>query len=134
MIQDCRYSEGCIKLVEKTLGEKVDFDPLEPISSDNKELIKTAVEVDKLLHKPEEDPLIKGLEEALRRIISGDTAEELPLQASDVLQTADLIKDPGDGSDLPDEFISAKDESGTANGLASAMEELEALIGLYEVK
>ena len=134
IVRYCRYSEGCIKLVEKTLGEKVDFDPLEPISSDNKELITTAVEVDKLLHKPEEDPLIKGLEEALRRIISGDTAEESPLQASDVLQTADLIKDPGDGSDLPDEFISAKDEPGTANGLASAMEELESLIGLYEVK
>ena len=128
-----RYLEGCIQLIEKTLGEKVDFDPLEPINSDKKELIKSAIEIDKLIHKPEEDPVIKGLEEALRRIISGDNPEGTG-DISAALQTADLIKDPGDGSELPDEMESDAETSGSEEKLLSAMEEMDALIGLYEVK
>ena len=128
-----RYSAGCIQLIEKTIGEKVDFDPLEPISSDNKELIRTAVEVDKLIHKPEEDPVIKALEEALCRIMSGGCYDDT-VQIPDVVQTADLVKDPGDGSDLEDENDIAAENQCDEKRLASAMEELESLIGLHEVK
>lgn len=125
-----RYSAGCIQLIEKTLGERVDFDPLEPISSDAKEIIKSAVEVDRLIHKPEDDPAIKGLEEALCRIITGNEGDEDSNPISGLLQTADLVKDPGDGSDLPDE----DSEQGPSERLSSAMEEMDALIGLHEVK
>lgn len=128
-----RYSAGCIQLIEKTLNEKVNFDPLEPISSDNKELIRTAVEVDKLIHKPEEDPVIKALEEALCRIMSGGGSDNI-VQIPDVVQTADLVKDPGDGSNLEDEYCSTGENQKEEQGLVPAIEELDSLIGLYEVK
>lgn len=103
---------------------------MEPISSDAKEIIKSAVEVDRLNHKPEDDPAIKGLEEALCRIISGNRGDEDSNPISELLQTADLVKDPGDGSDLPDEDT----EQGPSERLSSAMEEMDALIGLHDVK
>lgn len=134
MVRYCRYASGCIHMIEKTLDEKVDFDPLGFVESDKKDLIISAVEVDKLLHKSEEDPVIKGLEETLCRIVSGETSKtETDEEPGLELSEADLVKDPGDGSDLTEEFLSGQDESESA-GLASAIEEMDALIGLHEVK
>lgn len=96
------------------------------------------MEVDKLIHKPEDDPAIKGLEEALCRIISGNGGNEDTNPISELLQTADLVKDPGDGSDLPDDnetSLQNKDvKKDPSERLCSAIEEMDALIGLHEVK
>ena len=138
IVRYCHYSAGCIQLIERTLGEKVSFDPLGPISSDTKEIIKAAVEVDEIIHKPEEDPVIGGLEEALCRIISGNGDDEDLNHISEIPLAADLVKDPGDGSDLPDDstlYLQNTDTDKVSTQiLTPAMEEMDALIGLYEVK
>ena len=130
MVRYCRYATTCIQMIEKTLNEKVDFDPLGFIESDKKDLIITAVEVDKLLHKSEEDPVLNALEDALCKIVSGEEiTKESDGDNQDDFSEPVLLKDPGDGSDLPDE-----DDLVVGAGLTSAMEEMDALIGLYEVK
>ena len=130
MVRYCRYATTCIQMIEKTLNEKVDFDPLGFIESDKKDIITTAVEVDKLLHKADDDPVVKELEEALCSIVAGrENPQNLDEDSRIELSEPVLIKDPGDGSDLPDE-----NETPVNNGLASAMEEMDALIGLDEVK
>ena len=60
MIRYSRYTTCCLDMIERALGEKVDFDPLGIVNSDQKELIKSAVEVDRLIHEKEEDPVIKS--------------------------------------------------------------------------
>lgn len=130
MVRYCRYATTCIQMIEKTLNEKVDFDPLGFIESDKKDLIITAVEVDKLLHKSEEDPVLNALEDALCKIVSGEEiTKESDGDNQDDFSEPVLLKDPGDASDLPDE-----DDLVVGAGLTSAMEEMDALIGLYEVK
>lgn len=130
MVRYCRYATTCLQMIEKTLNEKVDFDPLGFIDSDKKDIITTAVEVDKLLHKADDDPVVKELEEALCSIVAGrENPQNLDEDSRIELSEPVLIKDPGDGSDLPDE-----NETPVNNGLASAMEEMDALIGLDEVK
>jgi len=130
MVRYCRYATTCLQMIEKTLNEKVDFDPLSFIDSDKKDIITTAVEVDKLLHKSEEDQVVKELEESLCKIVDGEKrSQEFNEDSQIELSEPVLIKEPGDGSDLPDE-----DEFAANKESSSAMEEMEALIGLDEVK
>ena len=104
MVRYCRYATTCLQMIEKTLNEKVDFDPLGFIDSDKKDIITTAVEVDKLLHKADDDPVVKELEEALCSIVAGrENPQNLDEDSRIELSEPVLIKDPGDGSDLPDE-------------------------------
>ena len=132
MVRYSRYASSSIQMIERTLNEKVDFDPLASVTGDSKDLIKSAVEVDKMLHKSEEDPVIIALEEALNKIISGEDKSQKEEDLI-VVSENELVKDSGDGSDLPDEIIDENDtQEGT--GFTSAMEEMDALIGLDEVK
>ena len=51
MIRFSRYTNYYTEIIEQTLKEEVDFDPLEVVESDQKELINCAVEVDNYIHK-----------------------------------------------------------------------------------
>lgn len=142
MVSYCRYTNTCIGLIEKAFGEKVEFDPLGNVTSEHKELIKCAVEVDKLINKKENDPVIAALEEALIKTINDDDYDDAVVDHPYI----EIVKDSGDGTDLLDETAAdiIKDESdGSAlpdeNNVSevltlTAMEELESLIGLQEVK
>lgn len=146
-----RYTTASMELVEKTLGQKVDYDPLECLNSEKAELVKYAIEVDKEIHKREKDPYIGALEETLMSNFSKEeasTADELDVD-NDMLETQpdllkeagdgldlesetihDLVKNAGDGSDLPDEESVSEVYTKKMDGL----EELDAMIGLAEVK
>ena len=142
MVSYYRYINTGMKMVEKALGKKVDFDPLSVVSSEHMEIIKYAVEVDELIHKDEEDPLIKAFGDTLEKIVQKDDASEKeeeracfgivvdPGDGSDLVdeKPVDIVKDEGDGSDLPDEWIEPEELN------SDALFELDELIGLKEVK
>lgn len=132
MVRYNRYASSCIQMIEKTLHAKIDFDPLASVDSENIELIKSAVKVDKVLHKSEEDPVIRVLEETLCNVMPGeDNSQNEDDQV--VVSEVDLVKESGDGSNLPDEIIDGNDSAEEAC-FTSAIDEMDALIGLDEVK
>lgn len=135
MVRYCRYATSCTCMIERTLGEKVAFDPLDMVNSAQKDLIISAVEVDRQLHKSEEEYSANSMENALCQILSGITAagEADDSDKGKDQPEAELVKDPGDGSDLPDD-ASWSDDAPKDKARASAMEEMDALIGLHEVK
>ena len=153
MVKYYRLSDGCIHMIEKSLGEKVDYDPLNMLEDSTAEIIRLAAEIDKKVHK--DDPIISHVEDAIRTTINEDNEAE-PIQKVEPEEneqelfkddgdgtdlddeiTADLIKDDGYGSDLEDEVL---DISGVTpihrqqDKELTAMEELNNLIGLREVK
>ena len=65
-----RLSKGCSELVERTLGESMDFDPLKNVRCEYIDLIRYAIEVDKYIEK--EDPLIERIEDAILDILDGE--------------------------------------------------------------
>ncbi len=121
MVAYYRLCDRCIKLAEKALKIKVDFDPLARIKGDNIELIKCAIEVDKVIH--EKDPIADALEKTVIKMF-----EDLPdADVSEAVEKEiELYKETGDGSDLEDEMSSDIE--------TTAMDELNALIGLQDVK
>lgn len=153
MVKYYRLSDGCIQMIERSLGGKVDYDPLNMLEDSTAEIIRLAAEIDKKVHK--DDPIISHVEDAIRTTINEDNEAE-PIQKVEPEEneqelfkddgdgtdlddeiTADLIKDDGDGSDLEDEVL---DISGVTpihrqqDKELTAMEELNNLIGLREVK
>ncbi len=142
-----RYTTSCMELIEKALGEKVDFDPLDCIKSEHMEIIKYAVEADKHVNKRVKDPFVYAVEEALVSILSHEkrnTVEDNVAETDTIDLKPEILKDEGDGADLDDEISHdlskvehdgfALQDEGSENGLTEAMEELDALIGLSEVK
>ncbi|MCR5603736.1 MAG: AAA family ATPase [Lachnospiraceae bacterium] len=146
-----RYSSGCIRMVENALGERVDFDPLIGVESEQAEIVRAASRIDEMLHnnKPQDE----AIEKALIAVIN-DKKDEA--DGTHLLHISDmeLYKDPGDGSDLPDEegFYLIKDP-GDGSALESesqdsaevqqecdnqsqtpAMKELDNLVGLDDAK
>lgn len=149
-----RYTNGCIRMIEKALEEKVDFDPLDGIDDEQKEMIKAAIKIDVLLHN---DPYEEVIEEAIHSVMNNqddntisdadnetdisDKEIELfkdPGDGSDLAdeRRVELIKDPGDGSDLKDEPIEEQNDHRTqiCSYSVPAMDELDALAGLKEAK
>ena len=148
MVAYYRLSQGCIDLIENALGKKVEFDPLERLKDDQAKLIRTAVEIDRMIHK--KNPVVEALEKAVVKALAdadtdSDTKEEPekelfkdPGDGSDLEDeaTVDIIKDQGDGSDLEDEVIAVDGAIPFSQKKApqSAMDKLNALIGLQDVK
>ena len=137
-----RYSSTCIQLIERTLGKKVEFDQLGLINSSKIDLIKSAIEVDERFHRREEDPVIKTLEEGLCRVIQNSN---MPTVEQDGKGETDTDSEPESGEntekdseDSTDHIDSGEeaipDEAVTSPVHVPAMEELNALIGLSEVK
>ena len=130
MVAYYRLSQGCIDLIENALGKKVEFDPLERLKDDQAKLIRTAVEIDRMIHK--KNPVVEALEKAVVKALAdtdtdSDTKEE---------PEKELFKDPGDGSDLEDEVIALDGAIPFSQKKApqSAVDKLNALIGLQNVK
>ena len=65
MVNYHRYSSACIELVEKTLKQKIDFDPLGNINSDHLDIIKCGIDVDQIINNREKDPYVLAMEKAL---------------------------------------------------------------------
>ena len=127
-----RYASTCFQMIEKTLGENCEFDPLEPITGENRNVIKAAVEVDRMIHKDEDDPVITALEQALCKLVSGSNEDDV-LDIEETERPVDLIKEAGDGSELEDEENNSASDN-DSNRYSSAIEEMDTLVGLYEVK
>lgn len=148
MVAYYRLCSGCIQMVEKSLGEKVDFNPLSVIKEGKElELIKCAIEIDKMIHK--KNPLVEAMEEALRRTLAEDKEKDVDIVEEEKKEielfkdqgdgselesetNAELIKDLGDGSDLQDEIVEV--EPHYEEMQLTALDELDALIGLQDVK
>lgn len=146
-----RYSNGCIRLVENALGVKVDFDPLSGMKEEQAEIVRAAAKIDEMIHvnNAQDEAIVKAL---MSVINNGENDEGDSHSFSE--SEKELYKDPGDGSDLPDEDgIDLIKESGDGSELVSeafagektlhdcdhqiqspAMEELDALVGLEEAK
>ena len=136
-----RYASGCIQLIEKALCCSLDFDPLTLLKSDKIDLIRKAINIDKQLHKREDDPVIKALEAAIIHAVNNSNGDKERAKRSNEI-IIDMDKNPGDDSELlteeTDEHSSSSEKPNnlqTKNAaLATAMEEMDALIGLSEVK
>ena len=125
MVRYSRYASACLKIIEKNHGIIIDFDPLLFIQEDKKKMIETAVEVYNQLHKPEDDPVIRELEQNVRTIMSKVVSRE------------DRSRNSEDSTSIDEAYVNAND---CGNGdderteHISAMEELDSLIGLEDVK
>ena len=69
MVKYYRLSDGCVRMIENTLGEKVDFDPLDSLSKDAADVIRMAAEIDRSFHP--DDPVITSIEDAIRKTLEG---------------------------------------------------------------
>lgn len=72
MVSYYRLCSACTQLVENTLEEKIDFDPLFMIKKGRElELIKHAVEIDKLINK--KNPIFDAIEKGLCDVLTEDS-------------------------------------------------------------
>ena len=153
MVKYYRLADGCSRMIEKTLGEKVDYDPLHMLEDSTAEIVRLATEIDKKVHK--DDPIIEQMEEAIRTTINKDDDAVEVQEVKPEKHEQELFKDDGDGSDLDDEIAAElikepgdgsdlDDEVSDIPGVTlinrqqekepTALDELNELIGLREVK
>lgn len=126
-----RYSIGCIQLIKKALEKNVDFDPLEIMSSSKIDLIKTAIETDKHIHKWDDDPLLKQVEEVLKHIESTDDEKSGNIFDEQIVPRN--VTNQEDNLNL----YNGTDEAAATDsniGLEEALKELDSLVGLRDVK
>lgn len=127
-----RYCSTCIQLIEKTLGKKVDFDPLGVINSSKRDLIKRAIEVDERFHGREEDPVNKAIEEGL--CCMTQDSNKLDEEQQDGNEGTDP-KSKAESERIPEKDLEeSTDLAVTSPEQVSAMERLNSLVGLTEVK
>ena len=120
MVRYSRYTSACLQIIENSHGIKIDFDPLQFIRDDKKKMIETEVEVYNQLHKPEDDPIIRELEQNVRTIMDKDVSSEDKGKCENPASN-DQNRVITNGLDADERSI-------------SAMKELDSLIGLEDVK
>lgn len=131
MVNLYRYILPCREMVEETLGEKLDHDPMDMFDSEKRDLIECAIEVDKKIHA--ENPAIGALREAVKKAVQEkkeEVIEEVDPE-EEIFYEPDIVKDLGDGSDLNDEEDDAAEID--FNELP-AVQELNQMVGLSEAK
>ena len=125
-----RFTSMCIHMIEKSLGKEIGFDPLDGLTSDKIDLIRSAIEVDQRIHPEDADPVVIALEESLRKTIAGDSEQQqINLQTS-----SDDKQNPKE--DIRFRVLGQEENQNAGNSFCAgnAIDELDALVGLAEVK
>lgn len=126
-----RFASACIHMVEKSLGTRVGFNPLDGLTSKKMDLIRSAIEADQHIHPVESDPVVSALEEALRNTMAGDSDRQ-QINFQDI--SSDEEKKPETVHKFRVAGLEEKQVSREKTCTGNAMDELDALVGLAEVK
>ena len=125
-----RFTSMCIHMIEKSLGREIGFDPLDALTSDKMDLIRSAIETDQRIHPEEADPVVTAFEETLRKAIAGDSGRQQINRQS-----------TSDDKQKPEAAIrfhvvgQAENQNAREKCCAgNAIDELDALVGLTEAK
>lgn len=133
MVNYYRYSSACIDLADKALNTKIDFDPLENVSSEHMDVIKCAVDVDQRINNREKDPFVLAMEEALVSHLSNNDEIEKRRGKTETHGNGKIIFGE-ENTNKNVTNIGNLENNKTEEEQNSAIDELEALIGLNEVK
>ena len=133
-----RYCRMLIQLAEDTLGVKMDFDPMEHMECSHMEMLRCAVEADRINQSYKDDEAEEINHKFKEMICKADTksdASSIPVEA-EAIHSGGEAKESGDDSPIIIEIIERSEhmrEEGTEI-LSGASSELNALVGLKEVK
>lgn len=125
-----RYNSMMVKnkkMIEKVLDKKVDFDPLESIDDDKKEMIENICELNE---KTEEDEVFDAIMEALEKVV-----KDIDSNSTDEEKRYRKFKDEINHDDKTNSDIeNVVDYSENPRTSEEIKEDLDRLIGLDEVK
>ena len=109
-----KCADACMKLIERTLHTKVDYDPLGHLNEGQKKLVKFSVELEVILQKDEREEWIQGTEKAIG--------------------TADITRRKRGSEEDPDKSEKPEKKANTKESDLVSFLELQRLIGLEKVK
>ena len=118
-------------IVELVYGKEIEFDPLEPISDEKKEMLE---DVCKLHEKYDSDEIYEAIMKALKKVVDGNDSKEDETEEDRKFRKFSKKVDKFDieKSDDSDENITSFDDSERTT--EEIKEDLNNLIGLDEVK
>ena len=119
-----RISDFCIRLRERVLGDKLDFDPIGQLNESQRELVRVVVKADRLIHGDDE----KDIEAAAHEI------EESIGRLNNT--SSDTVKDDSDTSagTRGHHNSSTQVREASLEKSMTAQDELDRLVGLVDVK
>lgn len=125
-----RFTSMYTHMIEKSLGKEIGFNPLDGLTSDKMDLIRSVIDADQRLHPEEVDPVVVSLEEALRKTIVGDSDwQQINPQG---------IPEERQKTEAASQFhVVGREDSRSAREdpcAGNAINELDSLIGLAEAK
>ena len=109
-----KCADACMKLIERTLHTKVDYDPLGHLDENQKKLVKLSVELEVLLQQDEREEWIQGTEKAIG--------------TADITRRKRRSEENQEKTENQDKKINTKESD------LVSFRELQSLIGLDKVK